>query len=297
MASKKKTIAPIDDVFGGAPDTPFSIAEWFHENTKLSRRSEPQQARNHIGPSAWDRALRVEIDDRRQFIARHNKKYTTATRVVLPRPRRLASSSLQEASDQRRSATGFDPRRVISLGQLSTLLDFAYGLRKGPRKAGETRRVVPSAGALYPMEFYILASRVSGLSSGVLCHYQHRDHSLELIGSCDARESLDSVLAQETMTDAAAVVFITGCLPRVAWKYGERAYRYVLLEAGHVAQNVCLAGAATGVAVCPVAGFYDDVVHDLLWIDGVSEIVVYALCIGRHRTRRTSGSTRRGTGA
>jgi SagB-type dehydrogenase family enzyme len=191
------------------------------------------------------------------------------------------AKSFPKLLQSRRSATGFDTNSSLTLTDISTLLDVGYGLNHDRRNDEGIRRYVPSAGALFPLEMYLMLLRVEQIDAEKLFHYQPRTHELELIGSCEGQKKAESLLTQRAMADAAAILFVSGCMPRVTWKYGERGYRYILLEAGHVAQNICLAGAALNIGVCPVAGYYDDVVHDLFWLDGVTEFVVYVLCIGR----------------
>ena len=163
--------------------------------------------------------------------------------------------------------------------ELSTLLHFGYGINwHHPGKRG-LHRHVPTAGGLFPMELYLLATRLETQVPGALFHYHARTHSIELIARAgDA--AAEAALVQPEAASAAIVLFISGCLPRLFWKYGDRGYRYLFLEAGHIAQDVCLCAEAVGLRACPIAGYYDDAVHDLLWLDGVSEFVVYALCIG-----------------
>lgn len=269
-------ITPIDDLFTGTTKPTISIAEWFHENTKLFAGSEP-----NLVETPEHEVLQNDISDREEMVAAHNKKYPTATTLSLPKSNNLSIESFSQLLLSRCCATSFDTNSDLSLTEISTLLDAGYGLNNDRRKSEGVRHYVPSAGALFPLEMYLLPLRVEQIDTGKLCHYQPRTHELELIGSCEGHKTAESLLTQRYMADAAAILFISGCMPRVIWKYGERGYRYILLEAGHVAQNICLAGAALDIGVCPVAGYYDNVVHDLFLLDGVSEFVVYLLCIGR----------------
>ena len=269
-------IAPIDELFTGATDPDISIAEWFHENTKLFAGSEP----NLIETPEYE-VLKNDISDREEMVAAHGKKYSTATTLPLQKTDTLQDKSFAELLQSRCSATAFDANSTLSLANISTLLNVGYGLNTERGENEGVHRYVPSGGALFPLEIYLLPLRVEEIDAGTLCHYQPRTHELEIIGSYNGQKTAESLLTQKEMTDAAAILFISGNMPRVTWKYGERGYRYILLEAGHVAQNICLAGAALDLGVCPVAGYYDDAVHDLFWMDGVSEFVVYVLCVGR----------------
>jgi SagB-type dehydrogenase family enzyme len=86
--------------------------------------------------------------------------------------------------------------------------------------------------------------------------------------------------ATNWIRDAAAVIFITGIPGRLNWKYSERGTRYLLLDAGHAAQNACLVVSALGLGCCPVVSFYDDAVHDMFELDGIAEVVLYSLILG-----------------
>ena len=89
-----------------------------------------------------------------------------------------------------------------------------------------------------------------------------------------------ATLFDNLAAEAAAFVVLTACLPSLRFKYGERAYRFVLLEAGHVAQNMLLAVEDEGLAAVPLGGFLDDEVNALLDFDGVEDIALYLLAIG-----------------
>ena len=90
----------------------------------------------------------------------------------------------------------------------------------------------------------------------------------------------DAVFIPEALDGASAVFLITAVFGRSKIKYGERAYRFALLEAGHAMQNLLLAATGLGLGSCPVGGFIDDRLHDLIGIDGVEEAALYAGIIG-----------------
>ncbi len=273
-------IESVDNLLTGSTEPVESIAEWYHVNTKLFPGSEPAPFGKNAEEIPEQKALQIEIAEKEEFIAKHGKKYATSTTISLPEPTSLTAISLQKAMQSRRSAAEFNTKAFLSLEDFSAILNAGYGINNARREGEGIRRYIPSAGGLFPLEIYLLPLRIEQVSAGDLCHYQSRTHALEIVGSCKARETAVSCLTQSEMADAAAILVISGLLPRVDWKYGERGYRYILLEAGHVVQNICLAGAALGLGVCPVAGYHDDVIHDLLWLDGVSEFVVYVVCIG-----------------
>ena len=155
---------------------------------------------------------------------------------------------LGEAIERRRSVP---PRvlRPIRLRELATLLACSYAARGRTRT--EMRRPVPSAGALYPLELYVLAQAVAGLEPGVY-HYNPFRHRLSLLGPVD-RRAVREALADPSIADAAsAIIVVTGVFWRSRFKYGQRGYRFALLEAGHLVQNAASRGRPTrrcGVAV------------------------------------------------
>ncbi|HET6447325.1 MAG TPA: SagB/ThcOx family dehydrogenase [candidate division Zixibacteria bacterium] len=274
---------PIDDLLSGSVHPQESISEWYHENTKLFPEADFAFLNDNQDPVmlANKYVFQSDIADKEEFIALHGKHYSTCDKITMPSPNLPKSISLKRALEDRCSDIAFDPDHSLELDKLSTLLFYGYGLRDSAVTEDAIHRHVPSAGALYPLEIYILALRLDGLNESSLLHYQPRGHYLEVLGTCpNAKAVAQSCLVQAETFEAGAVIFISGCTPRVKWKYGERGYRYALLEAGHVVQNLCLTATVTGLKACPIAGYYDDAVHDLFLLDGVSEIVLYCLCIG-----------------
>ena len=152
------------------------------------------------------------------------------------------------------------------------VLDTGYGAAAG-------RRSVPSGGALYPLELYVLALAVTDTESSVY-HYDPFGHRLESIGPLDADVAGAALVDPGLAERAAAVLVLTGMFWRSRFKYGLRGYRFALLEAGHVAQNVVLAAAVLGLAVLPLGGFYDRRLDALVGADGLAEASLYALVLG-----------------
>ncbi|MBN2199009.1 MAG: SagB/ThcOx family dehydrogenase, partial [Candidatus Aminicenantes bacterium] len=141
-------------------------------------------------------------------------------------------------------------------------------------------RTAPSAGALYPIETYLSLQNISGLDPG-LYHYDVRGHALELVRAGDIGRALAAAaLDQEFLADAGVVFVWTAVFGRSKWKYRQRAYRYIYLDAGHLAQNLALAAVALGLGSCQIAALYDDEVNALLGVDGTEESVVYMSGVG-----------------
>jgi len=165
------------------------------------------------------------------------------------------------------------------LEELSYLLWACDGITR--REKGYEFRTAPSAGALYPVETYVAANGVTGVIPGIY-HYSVRHHALEQfrkgnLGEEVARAALD----QGICASAPVVLFWTAIFERSRWKYGERAYRYVYLDAGHMAQNLALAAVSLGLGSCQIAATFDDEVNELLGADGEEESVLYMSVVGR----------------
>lgn len=142
-------------------------------------------------------------------------------------------------------------------------------------------RSAPSAGALYPVETYLSVQAVEGIDPGIY-HYGVREHELELLRAGDYRDAVAAAALDQGFLSEAAVVFAwTALFARSKWKYKERAYRYVYLDAGHIAQSAALAAASLGLGTCQIAALYDDEVNSLLGVDGKEESIIYMTALGR----------------
>lgn len=187
--------------------------------------------------------------------------------IELPDVRRDSSVSLETTLAQRRSVREFTNRSLDS-EELSQLLWAMQGLTRGG--AGRTN---PSAGALYPLEIYVVTARG-------LYHYLPAGHRIEQLSTEDLRGALsDAALGQEAVRDAPAVFVICGVFPRTEAKYGDRAERYVHLEAGHVGQSLLLQAVALDLGGVPVGAFSDEEIQDVLGLADDHE-PVYLVPIG-----------------
>lgn len=173
--------------------------------------------------------------------------------MKLPQPRYKGSVSLEEAISRRRSVRRFSDAPV-STEDLSQILWAAQGITEG------YFRTVPSAGALYPIELFVATKE------GVH-RYVPKGHLLEEGIKKDVRKEISTAaLGQRFIKEAPVVLVITAVFERVTSKYGERGTRYVFLEAGHVAQNICLECSALGLATVVIGAFYDSQVQEALEI-------------------------------
>ncbi len=196
-------------------------------------------------------------------------------RIPLPRHFEPTGVSLDQAIQARRSVRDYSPG-PLSLLRLGQLLYMAYGITS----EAQGLRAAPSAGARYPVDVYPVVHRVDSLEPGVY-KYVPAGHLLELCRPGDWREPLQGAcLGQRHVATAAVACVLAVTFQRTRDRYGDRAYRYVLLDAGHVGENLYLAATALGLGPCGVGAFSDDDVNAILGIDGNSEAAVYLVSVG-----------------
>ena len=249
-------------------------AETFHEASKLVPSV----------PSGSSSAARMLENDpaTQALVTRSVKRHSGRPSVRLPGPD-YPSASLGELLSTRRSRRNFGSE-PISLQDLSTLLHAAYGVTgEAPSaKVDDLRlRSVPSGGALYPLEIYPVVRDLDGIAPGIY-HYDPLRHGLEVVAEGEMSDSLkETIIRLPNLPDLAGgcalAIFIVGVFWRTRFKYGQRGYRWVLIEAGHVGQNLMLAAESLGLAALPYGGIWDRKVDALLGLDGVNESVVYSL--------------------
>jgi SagB-type dehydrogenase family enzyme len=257
-------------------DAAMPVFEIYHENSK--------QRRNDL-----DFNRRVHYLTRstffHQILARTFKTYPGTEVVSLPRPKPSPGPGFEHTVVLRRSIRRFTGDS-LELAELARLLLFGCGLTGQLQPAGEAGspqpvRAAPSAGAVYPVEIYLVVSSVKGLDAGIY-HYSVDRHVLELLRVGTFGEILASAASDPaTFTRAAVAFVITGMFGRSHFKYGERAYRFTLLEAGHICQNLLLAVTELGLGAVPVGGFIDEEVNALIDLDGVDEAALYLVAVGR----------------
>ncbi len=227
------------------------------------------------------RVVELALDhDRHPFRFR---TYPGAPRVALPgRDFDGLDVPLAELLRRRTSSRAFSTAATLPVASLGRLLYASYGLN-GQREIDGQRlhaRPAPSAGSLYPIELYVAVQRVDGVDDG-LYHYDARAHELELRRPGRVHAQLaDMTIGQTMLADANVVVLMTAVFARTMWKYKQRGYRYVWLDAGHVGQNLYLVADALGLGAVAVGGFYDRELHRLLALPDAEEAVVYLVCAG-----------------
>ena len=196
--------------------------------------------------------------------------------VALPAPQRGGAGSLADALARRRSVREF-AKAPLTLETVSQLLWAAQGVT-----GRDEQRTAPSAGALYPLELYLVAGAVTGLEAGVY-RYEPKRHRLLLHLKGDPRGELaDAALEQEWVAEAPGVLVIGAVYRRSERKYGRRAQRYVHMEVGHVAQNVYLQAVALDLGTVMVGAFHDRRLAQVLRLPGDVE-PLGVMPIGRRR--------------
>jgi SagB-type dehydrogenase family enzyme len=269
----QQTARWVDLLYGREPalDDP---AEAYHEASKIS----PTQIGRQI-----EGARRLERRPELQLSCTRAVKRLGGELLRLASPRRPVTG-LWDAIEERSSTRAFGPGELAG-DELSALLRAAYGVTHALDSDDGERtlplRAVPSGGALYPLEIYLAVLRVHGLPAG-LYHFDPLRAALETVRTPVEGEELGSLSTYpEIVSGCAAQVLIAAIFARTRFKYGLRGYRFALLEAGHVAQNVLLAATGLELAAVPIGGFYDRRTDEFLDLDGVSESTVYTVAVGR----------------
>ncbi|MCP4663202.1 MAG: SagB/ThcOx family dehydrogenase [bacterium] len=212
------------------------------------------------------------------------KEYHHVPLVELPETD-PASTTLGEALAQRLSCRQFGGPR-LGTDDVSGLLRASYGVKDQVRLQGMvfSERPVPSGGACFPIELYLLVRQVEGIGPGVY-HYGARRHRLEqLRGPLPWNLLAGLFMDQPYLLRADMIIVLTAVVHRTLLRYGDRGFRFIWIEAGHVAQNLNLVGAAMGLGTLDLGGFFDDPLAALLGLDPEAEIPLYGVAVGRPST-------------
>jgi SagB-type dehydrogenase family enzyme len=237
------------------------IGERFQEETKYSP--------DKLGGHYLDWARMPE---------RYKSYPESVPRIKLPDVKFHTDANLWETILKRRSVRHYASDRMLPLEILSILLWATQGITA--ESANFQFRSAPSAGGLYPIETYLMARSVDGLKQGIH-HFRPYAFDLEFIKPGDFSRALaESALGQSLIADAQVTFIWSAIVERSRWKYRQRAYRYIYLDAGHIAQNLYLAGTAEGLGVCGIGALFDDAVNSLLGLDGREETVLYMASVG-----------------
>ena len=205
------------------------------------------------------------------------KSYPSSKIIQLPNEFRGTTISFSDVIKKRRSTRTFSDE-PLSKVDLSFLLWASTGIQR--IEQDYAFRTAPSAGALYPIETYFAANNVKDIDKGVY-HYNIENHLLEEIKLGEFGETLShAALDQEMCVDSAVVFIWTAVFQRSVWKYSQRAYRYVYLDAGHIAQNLALAATSINCGACHIGAFFDDEINSVMDLDGKEESAIYLSVVG-----------------
>jgi SagB-type dehydrogenase family enzyme len=277
--SRKDALRRIYD----SPDC--TSAEVYHEASKI----------NEVNGLSFRRRIGLVLGSPfyLKLITRGYKTYPTARKMSLPGYAEFEDTArsrrLREITLRRRSVRKFTGE-TISLNNVAHILFNSYGTTGRMTLSfgiEQDARAVPSGGALYPLELYFAAHKVDGLEPGIY-HYNVEGHSLELVRQGQFSAEFGRALFYEDMfKNVAGTLVITAVPRRSSLKYGERSYRFINLEAGHVGQAACLTSCALDIGCVMLGGFYDDDVDDLIGVDGVNEMTLYTCAFGRVERENT----------
>jgi SagB-type dehydrogenase family enzyme len=208
------------------------------------------------------------------------KTYPDSPKFKLDNPEVKGGMPLWDAIRSRQSIRNYK-NIPLEKSHLSQLLWATQGIS---REAMEFEfRTSPSAGALYPVETYLVLNSVEGIEPGIY-HYDVKNHQLEQLRRGDFRLDVARAALDQDMAYAANAVFVwTALFRRSKWKYKQRAFRYVYLDAGHIAENLALAAVALGLGTCQIGALYDEEVNQLVEIDGEEESILYMSVVGYPR--------------
>jgi SagB-type dehydrogenase family enzyme len=238
----------------------------FHQSSKDTEKGHRPIAKNDaLWPEEWKMVS--------------YKSYDRLPKVPLPKT--LEKGDLFQILHTRHTSRNFG-NNPLTLGELSSLLEYSCGTTEIAPDGGSMRRVQPSAGHRYPIEVYPFVLRGEGDLKPGLYHYNVKEHALHVLWErAFPLEEVRKLFFQKEMAQASVIFIMTAVFHRNQMKYGERGYRYVLLEAGHIGQNFHLVSGALGLSCCALGGTNDEALERLLDIDGIGESVVYAVAIGK----------------
>ena len=209
------------------------------------------------------------------------KTYANSVKIVhLPHLKFDEGISFWRIIKNRQSLRKFS-HESIDLDKVSSLLFGISGItRNYPQFAFRT---VPSAGGLFPIETYVVVNNVEGIDPGVY-HYNIKEHALECIKLGDYDKEIIKACLDQKMAGNSPVTFVwTAIIERSKWKYLQRCYRYIYMDAGHIGQNFYLVAEALGLGACTIGAIYDNELNDLLEIDGIEETAIYVGVTGNKK--------------
>ena len=243
----------------------IDFSKIFHESSKDLAKGHPLiPADSDEWPDEWKTT--------------HYKAYPRLPKIALED--NPPSADFFDLIKKRRSRRDFT-RTPITKRELSLFLKYSCG-NTGPLELSRHRRAQASDGARFPIEVYPIVFRSGNDLKAGLYHYNVKDHALDVLWDREfSDEDIGQIFTYPWVKDAAIGIVMTAVFSRNQNKYGERGYRYILLEAGHIGQNLYLVSEALGLKCCALGGTKDENLEKLIDIDGVTESVVYGFAVGK----------------
>lgn len=243
-----------------------------------------ESARRLLTADAWAQFKQTQSDQQKRvpYPALEEPAPEGAPRIALPAPEDFASGgmSLIETLRQRESRRKFADT-PLSLEQMAFICWAAQGVRQIAPSGAALLRTVPSGGARHPFELYLLVLRAAGIEPG-LYRYLSLSHELCQLVAGDMREAAVAACGGQRMAgECGAVLSLTAVPYRAEWRYPLVWPKLILLDAGHVMQNVYLAAEACRLGCCAVAAYDQRALDSLLKVDGERQFAVYAAAVGQ----------------
>ena len=236
--------------------------KFFHESTKIKKIGTPTSSVDW--PPEWKI---VEF-----------KSYPRLQQITLPKPED-ANISLSQSIINRQSERNFS-KKPVNLQQLSNLLFYSAGITKKESLGYDNgRRAYPSGGARYPLEIYLAVFEGKDIKEGIY-HYNVKNHGLEELLKGNYRQEFLGAVGQDMVKESSFLLLISAVFNRTIAKYKDRGYRLILLEAGHLGQNISLVSTALNLKSCALGGFLDDKCSEILDIEKDNESVIYIFACG-----------------
>jgi len=207
---------------------------------------------------------------------------TGAELIDLPKPAEVSvpAMDLRQAVESRRSLRKY-AESALTLDELTYLLWVSQGVKHISTRPS-TVRMVPSAGARHAFETLLLVNRVDGLEPGLYRYMAIENQLARLLAPVDINAQITAACLGQSQVATSAVTFIwEAVVERMFWRYVERGYRYLHLDAGHVCQNLALGAEQVGCGICPIAAYNDDQLNSVLGLDGVERFVIYLASLGK----------------
>ncbi|RJQ37442.1 SagB/ThcOx family dehydrogenase [Candidatus Parcubacteria bacterium] len=242
----------------------LEFSQLFHQSSKNGLKGHPAISKNeNEWPSEWKTT--------------YYKDYPRLPKIKLDGD--PPSADFFELIKKRRSRRDFTDK-PIRRDELSILLKYSCGNMQ--LRGDQYRRAQASGGARFPIEVYPIVFRSSEDLEAGLYHYNVQEHGLDTLWKRPFQDSdIHQLFTYPWVKDAAIGIVLTAVFWRNQNKYGERGYRYILLEAGHIGQNIYLASEALGLKCCALGGTRDENLEKFIDIDGIAESVVYGFALGK----------------